>query len=104
MTNQWITHVKEFSKKYHIAYGCAVSNPQCKEEYKSKKKVNDILKKGLPRDDEQKKSKRDYVQEYKDLVKNRNKFTHHEFTRRTHALQPYITNWEFFKNKLPYKF
>ena len=37
MVNQWITHVKEFSKKHNIAYGCAVSNPKCKEEYQNKK-------------------------------------------------------------------
>ena len=37
MVNQWITHVKEFSKKHNIAYGCAVSNSKCKEEYKNKK-------------------------------------------------------------------
>ncbi len=104
MTNQWVTHVKEFSKKHNIAYGCAVSNAKCKEEYKNKKMTKEPMKKQITKNAEQKISKRDYVQEYKDLINNKNKFTHHEFKRRTHALQPYITNWEFFKNKLSYNF
>ena len=31
--NKWIEHVKEFSKKHNIAFGCALSHPDLKKEY-----------------------------------------------------------------------
>lgn len=42
MPNKWIEHVRAFAKKNNIAYGCAISNPDCKSSYnkvKSPQKV-----------------------------------------------------------------
>ena len=33
MPNKWIEHVKEFSKKHNISYGCALSHPDLKKDY-----------------------------------------------------------------------
>ena len=33
MPNKWIEHVKEFSKKHNLAFGCALSHPDLKKEY-----------------------------------------------------------------------
>ena len=35
--NKWVEHVKAFSKKHNIAYGCAISNDDCKREYRESK-------------------------------------------------------------------
>ncbi len=35
--NPWIAHIKKFAAKNHIAYGCALSNPQCRATYQAKK-------------------------------------------------------------------
>ena len=39
--NRWVDHVKAFAKANNLAYGCAISNPQCKASYKkiSKKSI-----------------------------------------------------------------
>jgi len=34
MTNAWIEHIKQYAKNNNIAYGCALSDPKCKETYK----------------------------------------------------------------------
>jgi hypothetical protein len=33
MPNKWITFVKEYAAKHNISYGCAISKPECKQEY-----------------------------------------------------------------------
>ena len=33
MSNPWITHVKEFAKRNNVSYGCAISMPECKNNY-----------------------------------------------------------------------
>jgi len=35
--NKWVEHVKAFSKKNNISYGCAISNEDCKKEYRESK-------------------------------------------------------------------
>ena len=37
VVNDWILHIKSFAKKHKIAYGCALSNPECRASYKPKK-------------------------------------------------------------------
>ncbi len=37
MPNPWVEHIRAFAKKHGLAYGCALSNPQCRASYKSKK-------------------------------------------------------------------
>ncbi len=37
MVNAWVQHIKQFAAKHKIAYGCALSNPDCRKTYKSKK-------------------------------------------------------------------
>ena len=37
MTNKWVEHIKTFAKSHNIAYGCALSNPECLASYKAKK-------------------------------------------------------------------
>ena len=34
MPNAWIEHIKNFAKANNTTYGCALSNPKCKETYK----------------------------------------------------------------------
>ena len=36
MANQWTTHIKEYSQKHGISYGCALSKPECRAEYREK--------------------------------------------------------------------
>jgi hypothetical protein len=36
MPNKWIQHVKEFASKNNISYACAISTPECKNEYRAK--------------------------------------------------------------------
>lgn len=33
--SKWVTHVKAFAAKHNLTYPCAMSNAQCKEEYKN---------------------------------------------------------------------
>lgn len=33
MVNAWVMHCKEFAKKNGLAYGCAISNPECRASY-----------------------------------------------------------------------
>jgi hypothetical protein len=40
MVNQWIEHIKKWSKKNNVSYSCAISMPECKNEYQLKKKSN----------------------------------------------------------------
>ena len=37
MPNPWVTHIKQFAKKHGLAYGCALSNPECRATYQAKK-------------------------------------------------------------------
>ena len=46
MPNAWITHVKNFAKENNKSYGCAISDPACKNSYervvkKSKKELRE---------------------------------------------------------------
>tara|TARA_R110002126_G_scaffold230314_1_gene375108 strand:- start:5260 stop:5616 length:357 start_codon:yes stop_codon:yes gene_type:complete len=34
MPNPWIEHIKKFAKANNTTFGCALSNPKCKETYK----------------------------------------------------------------------
>lgn len=36
MTNRWIEFVKDFAKKNNLSYGCALSEPKLKEQYRAK--------------------------------------------------------------------
>jgi len=36
MPNRWIEFVKEFAAKNNITYGCALTKPELKTEYRSK--------------------------------------------------------------------
>jgi hypothetical protein len=36
MANQWIEFVRKWSKNHNISYACAISQPQCKQEYREK--------------------------------------------------------------------
>jgi hypothetical protein len=50
MTNAWILHIKKFAKDTNSTYGCALSNPKCRETYKTKKdleKPKPVTKKDL---------------------------------------------------------
>lgn len=42
MPNAWVEHVKEFARKKGVSYGCAISDPECKSTYKSKKAVSKV--------------------------------------------------------------
>lgn len=33
MPNKWVEHVRTFAKTHNIAYGCAISNSDCKSSY-----------------------------------------------------------------------
>ena len=37
MPNAWIEHIKSWSRKHNVSYGCALSMPECKNAYHSKK-------------------------------------------------------------------
>ena len=36
--NPWILHVKNYAQRNDLSYGCALSTPECKEEYQQNKK------------------------------------------------------------------
>lgn len=36
-SNPWVQHVKQFSQTHGIAYGCAISDPRCKNSYTKSK-------------------------------------------------------------------
>jgi hypothetical protein len=52
-TNQWVEHVREFSKKHGLTYACALSTPECKASYTNpnvkyvsdKQKLKDLTRK-----------------------------------------------------------
>jgi hypothetical protein len=37
MANAWVEHIRQFAKARGLAYGCALSNAECRATYKSKK-------------------------------------------------------------------
>ena len=37
MPSPWIQHIKDFAAQNNLSYGCAMSKPECKASYKSKK-------------------------------------------------------------------
>ena len=37
MRNAWVDHIRAFAAKHKVPYGCALSNPECRKTYKSKK-------------------------------------------------------------------
>jgi hypothetical protein len=44
MVNAWVEHVKDFARRKRVAYGCAVSNPECSKEYKTMKALKGMKK------------------------------------------------------------
>lgn len=36
MANNWITHIKDYAQRHGLSYGCALSKPECKAEYREK--------------------------------------------------------------------
>lgn len=43
MVNAWVEFVRKYSKDHNISYGCAISKPDCKEQYHSKtRKLADL--------------------------------------------------------------
>ena len=44
MPNAWVIHVKDFAQRNGISYGCALSMPECKEEYYKTPKEPDYTK------------------------------------------------------------
>ena len=45
-TNPWIIHVKKYALEHNKAYGCAISDPMCKETYKKNQiKRQKVIKK-----------------------------------------------------------
>ena len=51
MTNKWVEHIKTFAKSHNIAYGCALSNPECLASYKVKKNTTKSITKSITKDD-----------------------------------------------------
>lgn len=39
MANAWVEHIRAFAKKHNLSYGCALSDPKCKETYRSGKEA-----------------------------------------------------------------
>ena len=37
MPNAWVQHVKDWSARHNVSYGCAISKPECKASYHGKK-------------------------------------------------------------------
>jgi hypothetical protein len=37
MASAWVLHVKDFARRKGVAYGCALSDPDCSKEYRSNK-------------------------------------------------------------------
>lgn len=37
MANKWVEHIKSWALKNKTTYGCALSNPKCKEAYQANK-------------------------------------------------------------------
>jgi len=37
MPSKWIEHIKDFASRNNLSYGCALSDPRCKEEYHKNK-------------------------------------------------------------------
>lgn len=37
MTNKWIEHVKDYSRKHNMKFNKALKDPDCKEQYKKLK-------------------------------------------------------------------
>jgi len=57
MANKWIEHIKKWAKDNNSTYGCALSNPKCKEDYKKSKEE--------PKQEE--KFKRSYEEDIKEI-------------------------------------
>ena len=36
MVNPWIQHIKNYASKNNLTYGCALSDPKCRDAYKNK--------------------------------------------------------------------
>jgi hypothetical protein len=47
MPNRWIEFVKEFAAKNNITYGCALTKPELKTEYRSKYPKEEKAKKSV---------------------------------------------------------
>ena len=44
MPNAWIIHVKDFAQRNGLSYGCAMSDPNCRTEYRKTPKQPDYTK------------------------------------------------------------
>ena len=51
MPNKWIEHVKKFAKENGLSYGCAMSKPNLKDDYKPSVKMTSKEKKQKKVDD-----------------------------------------------------
>lgn len=51
MTNKWVEHIKTFAKSHNIAYGCALSNPECLASYKAKNNTTKSITKSITKND-----------------------------------------------------
>lgn len=45
MPNNWVNFVKQFAADNNLSYGCALSKPECKEQYRAKYGVSKKLTK-----------------------------------------------------------
>jgi hypothetical protein len=36
MVSQWILHIKDYAQRHNLSYGCALSKPECRAEYREK--------------------------------------------------------------------
>jgi hypothetical protein len=45
MPNAWVTHVKQYAAANNTSYGCAMTMPGCKADYKNKKEPTKESKK-----------------------------------------------------------
>jgi hypothetical protein len=63
MPNKWITFVKKYAAKHNLSYGCAISTPECKQEYhlQNPNPSPKVLPKSLPPLLEERKKKKKLV-------------------------------------------
>lgn len=52
MANKWVEHIRKWAKDHNLSYGCALSNAECKEAYKSSKEPPKTKKQETPKEPE----------------------------------------------------
>jgi hypothetical protein len=55
MPNKWVEFVKSWSKRNNKTYGCAISDPKCKADYRKQKDSRIDLEEALPTEEQVKK-------------------------------------------------